>query len=81
MKAVPKSKKKKTRRTAGKSAVDALDQLRPGMPAKDSIRKVVDFVSPQKVQYKILKTTEMDAYDPAAKPKKNSVLNRGSRSK
>jgi len=40
------------------------------MPAKDSIRKVVDFVSPQNARYKILKTTEMDAYDPVPKPKK-----------
>jgi hypothetical protein len=41
------------------------------MPALDSVKKVVDFVSPQKVKYKILKTTEMDAYDPPPKaPKK-----------
>jgi hypothetical protein len=29
---------------------------------------VVDFVSPQKAHYKILKTTEMDVYDPIPKP-------------
>jgi len=67
---VPKLKKKKARKSATRSAADTLDQLRPGMPAKDSIRKVVDFVSPQNARYKILKTTEMDAYDPVPKPKK-----------
>jgi len=67
---VPKLKKKKARKSATRSAADKLDQLRPGMPAKDSIRKVVDFVSPQNARYKILKTTEMDAYDPVPKPKK-----------
>jgi hypothetical protein len=42
-----------------------------GMPAEDSIKDVVDFVSPQGVHYKILKTTETDAYDPPlATPKK-----------
>jgi hypothetical protein len=74
---VHKSKKKKTRRAESKSAVDALDQLRPGMPAKDSIIKVVDFVprkNSKKVHYKILKTTEMDAYDPVPRPKKKSGL-------
>jgi hypothetical protein len=40
--------------------------VRPGMPAADSIRAVVDFVSPQKVHYTILKTSEMDAYDEPA---------------
>ncbi len=73
MEALPKSKKTKTRKRASKAAVEALDQLRPGMPAKDSILKVVDFVprqNPQKVRYKILKTTEMDAYDPVPNPRK-----------
>jgi hypothetical protein len=49
-----------------------LDQLRPGMPARDSIKKVVDFVSPQKNEYKILKTTEMDAYDPVPQSRKKT---------
>jgi hypothetical protein len=44
------------------------------MPALDSVKEVVDFVSPQNVKYKILKTTEMDAYDPPlAPPKKRSA--------
>lgn len=68
---MPKSKKrKKARKAASKPADVALDQLRPGMPAKDSIREVVDFVSPQNTRYKILKTTETDAYDPVPKPRK-----------
>jgi hypothetical protein len=46
-------------------------QLRPGMPAADSVRAVVDFVSPQKVHYTILKTSEMDAYDEPIQPKPN----------
>jgi hypothetical protein len=70
---VPKLKRKKTRKTETKRAIDALDQLRRGMPARDSIRKVVDFVppqNPQNVRYKILKTTEMDAYEPVPIPGK-----------
>jgi hypothetical protein len=42
---------------------------RPGLPAPESIREVVKFVSPQNQEYRILKTTEMDAYDKPAKPK------------
>jgi hypothetical protein len=38
------------------------------MPAADGIVAVDDFISPQNVKYKILKTTEMDAYDPVATP-------------
>lgn len=49
-----------------------------GLPAVDNIRSVVDFVSPQKVRYTILKTSEMDAYDKAgsaqSKPKKKRGL-------
>ena len=41
------------------------------MPAADSVRAVVDFVSPQKVHYTILKTSEMDAYDEPIQPKQN----------
>jgi hypothetical protein len=57
-----KSKKKKLRKRPNE-LTDASDQLQVGMPAKDSIREVVTFVSPQKTRYKILKTTERDAYD------------------
>ncbi len=49
------------------------NQLRRGMPAVDSVRSIVHFVSPQKVKYRILKTTETDAYDPplATQPKQS----------
>ena len=50
-----------------KTTREGLDQLRRGMPALDSVRAVEDFVSPQKVKYKILKTNEMDAYDTVPK--------------
>ena len=49
-------------------------QLRPGMPAADSVRAVVDFVSPQKVHYTILKTSETDAYDEPIQPKPDKKL-------
>ena len=49
-------------------------QLRPGMPAADSVRAVVDFVSPQKVHYTILKTSETDAYDEPIRPKPDKKL-------
>jgi hypothetical protein len=40
------------------------------MPAQDSVEEVVDFVSPQGVPYKILKTTEVDGYDPPLQARK-----------
>jgi hypothetical protein len=67
---VPKSKKRKSRKAARKRTGEAADFLRRGMPAKDSVREVVDFVSPQNARYKILKTTETDAYDPVPTPKR-----------
>lgn len=46
---------------------------RTGLPAADNVRAVVDFVSPQKVHYTILKTSEMDAYDePGSAPPKSN---------
>ena len=47
-----------------------------GMPAQDSVQEVVDFVSPQGVPYKILKTTEMDAYDPPPQAHKKHTKGR-----
>jgi len=56
------------RKTSPKSVepegVPNTPQPQKGMPAEDSIEDVVDFVSPQGVPHKILKTTETDAYDP-----------------
>lgn len=67
---MPGPRKKKSRPPKGskkRAAAKRPAQLRAGMPAADSVREVVDFVSPQKVHYKILKTTETDAYDPPLK--------------
>jgi len=41
----------------------APNQLRTGMPAPDSVQKVIDFVSPKGAKYQILRTNEADAYD------------------
>jgi len=70
------SRKKKSRKVSSKERDRLLDQLRPGMPARDSVREVLDFVSPQGVHRKILRTSEMDAYDPVPKAGKK----RGSKS-
>jgi hypothetical protein len=59
---MPGSRKKKSKPPASqRTSIPA--QLTTGMPARDSVQEVVEFVSPQGVPYKILKTTEMDAYD------------------
>lgn len=62
----PKGKKSWERKNK-QVPLDIIDQTRAGMPAKDSIREVVDHVSPQGVYYRIIKTTETDAYDPQKK--------------
>jgi hypothetical protein len=38
------------------------------MPARDTVREVLDLAR-QNVHYKVLRTTEMDAYDPVPGPK------------
>jgi hypothetical protein len=60
---MPGSRKKKSKPLASKRG-SAPPQITKGMPARDSVEEVADFVSPQGVPYKILKTTETDAYDP-----------------
>jgi hypothetical protein len=68
---MPGSKKKKARKAPVDLPADVREQLSPGMPAKDSVQEVLDFVSPQGVHYPTLRTNEMDAYDPPPKsPKK-----------
>jgi NAD(P)H-dependent flavin oxidoreductase YrpB (nitropropane dioxygenase family) len=47
------------------------------MPAQDSVQKIVEFVSPQGVPYKILKTKEIDAYDVPQKARKKRIEPRG----
>lgn len=64
--------RKSKKSTPAKNSREEIDQLRRGMPGLDSVRAVEDFVSPENVKYKILKTTEMDAYDlvPTPRPKR-----------
>lgn len=64
---MPGSKKKKASKAPGKLPANAREQLRPGMPAKDSVQEVLNFVSPQGVRHPILRTNEMDANDPPPK--------------
>jgi hypothetical protein len=64
-----KSPKRKSKGSVRKRVQDLL-QLRRGMPAQNSIKEIVNFVSPQGVKYKILKTTEMDEYDLRPKVRK-----------
>ena len=54
---------------ASQDAEPDVPEGQPGLPPKDAVRDVVRFVSPQNEVYRILKTTEMDAYDKPAKPK------------
>jgi hypothetical protein len=43
---------------------------RTGAPAADSVRAIVEFTSPGGRRYRIIKTTEVDAYDPPTKSSK-----------
>jgi len=36
---------------------------RPGMPSPDSVREIVEKVTPKGRRFQILKTTETDSYD------------------
>jgi len=45
------------------------NEIRTGMPAKDSIVDEVLFKSPKGTKYRILKTNEVDAYDVDPKEK------------
>jgi hypothetical protein len=65
-------KKKKAPKPVSGQGVEILNLTRRGMPAKDSIRKVVEFVSPQNERYKIIKTTETDPYDQLRKTAKET---------
>ena len=70
--ATARSEKKKKQ---GRGKAEGLSQLLPGMPALDNVERVVDFVSPKGDKYKILQTTERDAYDPPATPPKKRGQN------
>lgn len=71
---MPRRKKVKTQPVAKERD---LPQLRRGMPALDNVEEVADFVSPQGDKYKILKTSETDAYDPPLPRKKPGASKRG----
>ena len=49
---------------------DVREQLPRGMPAIDIVQEELDFVPPHGVRYSILRTNEMDAYDPPSKSQK-----------
>ena len=66
---MPSSKKKAAKAPVYLPA-DVREQPPRGMPAKDSVQEELDFVSPHGVRYSILRTNEMDAYDPPLKSKK-----------
>jgi hypothetical protein len=70
------SPKKKSKRSAGKHG-RSRPEPRTGMPGQDSVQKIVEFVSPQGVPYKILKTKEIDAYDVPQKARKKRIEPRG----
>ena len=59
-----KRKKAATRRSKKATAGPALDPLRAGMPALDSISGVDEFRKGKKV-FRIIHTNEMDSYDRA----------------
>ena len=68
-----KPKRKKSRKKEKKhTPAELIDQSRGGMPAKDNVREVVDAVSPEGKPFRILKTTEMDAYDQPKKGRSGS---------
>jgi hypothetical protein len=66
---VPRPQKKKSRPSRQqRQQPPGAAKRRAGLPAPENVREVVDFVSPQKVHYKILRTNETDAYDPPLPP-------------
>lgn len=68
-----KPKQQKSRKKEKKQVpAEVINQNRAGMPAKDNIREVVNAVSPEGKPYRILKTTETDAYDPPKKRRSGS---------
>jgi len=55
-------KEKTATKHAGKRA-ERPNEIRTGMPSKDSVVGKVQFKSPKGTKYRILKTNEVDAYD------------------
>ena len=59
----PRSRKKKQADVEQALRDSNIPPDRPGLPAKDSIESIETFVSPKGEQYKILHTSEANAYD------------------
>ena len=59
-----------TKRRADNPRPSRIQPVRPGMPAKDSVREVVTKVAPTGLRFRIIKTTEMDSYDKPLRPRK-----------
>jgi hypothetical protein len=53
------------------------EQLHPGMPAADSVQKVLRLVTPEGKEFEIQRTNETDAYDPPLQAKKKRRKRRG----
>jgi hypothetical protein len=63
----------RTRSKRKKTAARTVEPVRPGLPAADSVRGVGRLRSPRGRVYRILKTTETDAYDPTPGRKKRDA--------
>jgi hypothetical protein len=59
-----------TKRRADDPRPPRIQPVRPGMPAKDSVRKVVTKVAPTGLRFRIIQTTEMDSYDKPRRSRK-----------
>jgi hypothetical protein len=56
------------RKLGGRAKTGPLRKPRPGLPAPDRIVSKKTFTSPKGRRYRILRTTEMDAYDKRTEP-------------
>jgi hypothetical protein len=59
------AKRRRTKARRTKSPV-----RRAGLPAEDSVREVIEKVAPTGMRFRILRTTEVDAYEKRAAPGK-----------
>lgn len=51
------------KRRSGSTRRKAAVAQRPGMPSPDSVREIVTKVAPTGMRFRILRTTEVDAYE------------------
>jgi hypothetical protein len=52
------------------------EQLRPGMPAADSVQEILHMTTPEGKKIEIQRTNETDAYDPPLKPQEGRASGR-----